>query len=125
MAATKPEDCDVLLFRYLGENDLESALSLFENDAVFIHPDGVAHGRDAIRDQISGMLTADSLDWLEGPEAFVDASGTLAFVRGKWSTTFTNSDGSQTISTGRNIEVVRKQADGTWKFVIDHGNAAD
>lgn len=121
----KPQDCDVLLFKYLGANDLESAIGLFEEDAVFIHPDGVANGHNAIRAVIKGNLGAESLEWLEGPEEFIDASGTIAFLRGRWSITSRNQDGSLATSTGKNIEVVRKQPDETWKFIIDHGNAAD
>ena len=47
-------------------------------------------------------------------------AGGLALVAGVWSFTGTGSDGKPVTLTGRNGDVLRRQADGSWRFVIDN-----
>ena len=49
----------------------------------------------------------------------LDAGG-LAFVAGVWSFTGTGPDGKPVTLTGRNGDVLRRQGDGSWRFVIDN-----
>jgi len=43
----------------------------------------------------------------------------------QWSATTTGPDGKPVTVTGNNVEVVRRQPDGTWLFVIDNPRGAD
>ena len=52
-------------------------------------------------------------------KSIVDAGG-LAFVAGVWTFTGTGPDGKPVTLTGRNGDVLRRQADGSWRFVIDN-----
>jgi ketosteroid isomerase-like protein len=45
-------------------------------------------------------------------------SGDVALLCSKWSSTVTGGDGRERTDTGNGREVVRRQADGTWRFVI-------
>ena len=47
-------------------------------------------------------------------------AGGLALVVGAWSFTGTESDGASVTLTGHNADVLRRQADGSWRFVIDN-----
>jgi len=47
-------------------------------------------------------------------------SGDLALTVSDYTITSTGPDGKQTSSSARGTEVVRRQADGTWRFVIDN-----
>jgi ketosteroid isomerase-like protein len=47
-------------------------------------------------------------------------AGGLALVAGVWSFTGTGPDGNPVTLTGRNADVLRRQADGSWRFVIDN-----
>jgi len=47
-------------------------------------------------------------------------AGGLALVAGNWSFTGTAPDGSAVNLTGHNADVLRRQPDGTWRFVIDN-----
>jgi ketosteroid isomerase-like protein len=47
-------------------------------------------------------------------------AGGLALVAGHWSFTGTAPDGKPLTLTGHNADVLRRQADGTWRFVIDN-----
>ena len=126
MPAYRPEECDLLIFENMRNRDLQAVVDLFEPDATFITGDGSRiQGHDAIQEAVKGWLDAEKLEWILGPVAYVDASGTIALLRGTWSATFRSEDGEITTSTGKNVEVVRLQPDGTWRFVIDHATGAD
>jgi ketosteroid isomerase-like protein len=52
-------------------------------------------------------------------------SGDVALLRSKWSLAGTGPDGKPVAMSGNGTEVVRRQADGTWLFVIDNPAGAD
>lgn len=122
----KPEDCDILIFEHFRNKDLDAVVSLFEADATFYADDKtVLRGHAAIRKAMSPWIDAHKLEWIKGPVAYVNASNDLAILRGTWAATFKDKDGKLTTTTGKNVELVRKQADGTWRFVIDHATGAN
>ena len=51
--------------------------------------------------------------------------GTLALTRSTWSMTGTDPEGRPVTMGGRSAEVVRRQSDGTWKFVIDNPHGSE
>jgi ketosteroid isomerase-like protein len=46
--------------------------------------------------------------------------GDLALVIGTWSFTGTGPDGKPVTLAAKNADVLRRQADGSWRFVIDN-----
>ena len=122
----KPEECDILIFKHMLNGDLDAVLALFEETARFVTGTGdVVEGHEAIRPHVEACLNAEKLEWTYGPKAYLDSTGSLALLRGSWEATFLTSDGNLEVQTGKNVEVVRKQADGSWRFVIDHAAGAD
>jgi len=49
----------------------------------------------------------------------VNAGDLEALLDNDWSFTAKGADGGSTERAGRALEVVRRQADGTWRFAID------
>jgi ketosteroid isomerase-like protein len=49
----------------------------------------------------------------------VAQSGDLAVLTAKWELSMTGQDGKPAQMTGQSMEVVRRQSDGRWLFVID------
>ena len=49
----------------------------------------------------------------------VTAGEDLALVYNEWSMSAKGRDGKPIVRTGKAVEVVRRQADGTWRFAID------
>jgi len=49
----------------------------------------------------------------------VAQSGDIAVLTAKWDLSMTGPDGKPANMTGQSAEVVRKQPDGRWLFVID------
>jgi len=123
MPAYKPEECDRLLFKIIETGDLEAALELYEQDAVFVvSPGQVVTGHAAIREVLQGMMAVNSTGKLDAVTSVPSADGTVAFTRAKGSSTGPGPDGEPVTTSFHSIEVVRKQPDGTWRIVIDDPN---
>jgi uncharacterized protein (TIGR02246 family) len=120
MPARKPEDCDLLLIEALHAGDLEAAVALYEANASFVLQSGeVVTGRQAIEEVMKQFL---ALKPTFSVEVNAVQSGDVALLRSQWSLDGVDSDGKQVSLSGKSIEVVRRQADGTWLFVIDDPN---
>ena len=123
MPARKPEECDTLLVAALNRGDLEAAVALYEPNAAFVQEPGkVVTGHGAIREAMKGFLAIK-------PKFTLDVNavqnGDIAMLRSKWQVTGTDPEGKPVSMSGNGIEVVRRQADGTWLFTIDNPAGAD
>ena len=120
MPARKPEDCDLLLIEALHAGDLEAAVALYEANASFVLQSGeVVTGRQAIQEVMKELL---ALKPKFSVEVNAVQSGDLALLRSQWDLNGVDSNGKPVSVSGKSIEVVRRQADGTWLFVIDDPN---
>jgi uncharacterized protein (TIGR02246 family) len=121
MPANSPEELDLLVAKAISSGDLEAALSLYEADAVFIPPGQPStdpvRGRDALREVMSQFLAMKPTLTIE-PKKVIE-SGDIALVTGDWTLTGKGPDGDISMS-GTYTDVMHRQADGTWLFVIDN-----
>ena len=125
MPARKPEECDTLLVEAINKGDLETALALYEPNASFVLESGqVVTGLAAIREAMQGFLALKP-KFSIAVKAVQSGDGGLALLRAKWSLTGTGPDGKPMTMSGNSTEVVRRQSDGTWRFVIDNPRGAD
>lgn len=117
--AAAPEHCDEQLVSALNAGDVEAALALYEPTATFIpEPGQVAIGKDAIREVMEGFVALNpalTLDLLS-----VTQSGDVALLKSRWQLTGTDPEGNTVQMGGDGTEVVRRQANGEWLFVIDN-----
>lgn len=114
MTADTPAEVGALFERRFADLDLDGLMALYEGDAVFATPRGTSTGLDEIRATLKAYL--DSGAALEFGDALVLSAGDTALVHTPW--TMRMPDGSS--SEGATAEVIRRQADGSWKFVIDN-----
>jgi len=114
MSTPEPAETSKAFERYFADGDLEGLMSLYEDDAVFPTPHGTSTGHDEIRATLRAYL--DSGAKLVFGEPLVFPAGDLALIHTPW--TMQMLDGSA--PEGATAEVVRRQADGSWKFVIDN-----
>jgi uncharacterized protein (TIGR02246 family) len=99
-----------------NRRDVDGLASLYERDAVVTNPDGsVAAGADAIRAHLEHLVELGGL--MTSRNRYAIPNGDLALVGADWEVVFT--DGREPVS-GRSAEVVRRQPDGTWRYVLDH-----
>ena len=125
MPARKPEECDTLLIEAANRGDLEAAVALYEPNASFVLESGeVVTGLAAVREVMQGFLALKPRFTIE-VKAVQSGDGSLALTRAKWSMTGTGPDGKPVTMSGNSTEVVRRQSDGTWRFVIDNPRGAD
>lgn len=119
MPARIPEECDRLFARLANAGDLDGLLGLYEPDASLVEQDGaVAHGRAAIREALRLLLATRPAFTLD-VEKVIGAGDDLAVIYDDWSMAATAPDGSPIAMSGRALEVVRRQRDGSWLFAID------
>ncbi len=118
-----PEDFHQAFAEAFNAGDLDALAALYEPEAVFVPQVGpTVTGIEAIRAALSGFLALKGTMTLN-PLSVVTA-GDIALIRGAWTLTGTAPDGSIVNLSGRSAEVARRQADGTWSYVIDHPHGA-
>lgn len=117
MAAKSPEDIDPTFMEAFNAGDGEAVLSLYEPEAVFVVPSGeVVEGPAAIAEALGPFLEMKPQINLRTEKIL--RSGDTALVYSSWTVKGTGPDGPVEMA-GQSTVVVREQADGTWKFVID------
>jgi uncharacterized protein (TIGR02246 family) len=125
MPARKPEECDTLLIEAVQKGDLETALALYEPNASFVQDTGeVVSGHAAIREVMKAFIALKPRFTLKVAGA-QSGDGTLALTHATWNLTGTDPEGKPVTMGGRSTEVVRRQSDGTWKFVIDNPHGGE
>ena len=118
MLARLPEDCDRLFAEGVNAGDADAVVALYEEGACFVQREGVAIGPTAIRPVISRMLAAKPRLTCNVWKV-VRAGDDLALLYNDWSLSSAGPDGRPVERTGKALELVRRQPDGNWRFVID------
>jgi uncharacterized protein (TIGR02246 family) len=125
MKATKPEECNLLFQKAIQEKDIEAMVASYEPNATFILDSGeTVTGLDEIRKVLTPFLNVENFKFTY-LKAFPDSKNEIAILRGKWVATAKDDNGNSIEMSGNDVEVVRLQADGSWKFVIDHPTGAN
>ena len=114
MSAREPAEASTLFERYFADGDLEGLMSLYEADAVFPTAHGTSTGHDEIRATLKAYL--DSGAKLTFGTSLVFPAGDLALIHTPW--TMQMPDGST--PSGATAEVLRRQLDGSWRYIIDN-----
>jgi len=118
MRPSTPEEVHLMWLEATNAGDIETVMSLYEPDSAIVDPDGnLVHGREAVQNITEGLLQL-------GPQfelrvARVLQCGDVALVLSPWTMTGT-SNGTPLKLHGTTTDLVRRQPDGTWLFVIDN-----
>jgi ketosteroid isomerase-like protein len=103
----------------INSGDLDSLLPLYESEAAFAaQPGSLAHGASGAGEALTAFISMKGK--LELEVTRVLEADDLAFVTGVWSFNGTGPDGEPVRLASRNADVLRRQADGSWRFVIDN-----
>jgi uncharacterized protein (TIGR02246 family) len=120
MPARTPEEVVSLLGQAFDAGDLESLLELYEPQATFVAQPGEAvTGTEAIREVLSGFLALKPRFELEVKKVF-RAGDDIALSFVDWTLTGTGPDGETISMSGQGSDVLRRQHNGSWLFVIDN-----
>ena len=103
----------------INTGNFDMLMALYEPKAAFAtKPGNLAHGLPGIREALGGFVAMKGKLDLEVTRVL--EAGDLALVIGVWSFTGTGPDGEPAKLAAKNADVLRRQADGSWRFVIDN-----
>ncbi|MHB8576698.1 MAG: YybH family protein [Dehalococcoidia bacterium] len=119
MAAQQPADVHRLIAEALSTGDRAAALALYEADATMVpEPGQVVSGIAGIEGAIDAFLALKPV--LDVRDTQVTQAEEIALLRSNWTLTGTGDDGQPLEMSGASTDVVRRQADGSWRYVIDN-----
>lgn len=116
---------DAATLRAAQAKDADQVISNYAEDAVWLPPNApIVEGRQSIRAGWSQLLTTPGLkiDW-QIVKLDISRSGDFAYTFYKYQLTMTNRDGKSVTDLGKDLAVWKKQADGSWKMVVDTFNS--
>ena len=123
MPAKTPKEAHDLFVAYFNEGDLEKVISLYEPNATLVMMSEPVQGREAIRKAMGVFLSFKGHMELQVDRIF--QTDDVALLFSSWTLTGTDPhDGSPRVTSGQTSDVVRKQSDGNWLFVIDNPEGA-
>lgn len=113
-----PEQVHLTWLDAINAGDIEAVLQLYEAESAIVNPEGeLVGGLDAVREITAGLLALEP--HFELRVARVLECGDVALLLSPWTMAGT-ADGSPLTLQGTTTDVVRRGADGTWRFVIDN-----
>ena len=119
MAANTPAECDFQVAAAVNAGDLDAAVALYEPEAALLpEPGKTVVGLPAIREALTSFAAMNATLTIEVP--LVVEAGDTAVLHSNWAMKGTDGAGNAVDMQGNGVEIVRRQADGTWKFIIDN-----
>src|SRR4029453_3575932 len=119
MSRETPEQVLKSIVDGINTGNLAALMSLYEPEAAFAgQPGSLARGSTGVRASLAAFIAMNGTLDLEVTRVL--EAGGLAFVAGIWSFRGTGPDGESVTLTGRNGDVLGRQQDGSWRFVIDN-----
>jgi uncharacterized protein (TIGR02246 family) len=119
MPATAPEQIHQLFESAFNAADIDGLMALYESNAALIaQPGSVDHGSEQVRAALQGFMALKGRITLNTKLVFT--VGDLAYLSNTWSLNGTGPDGNPVALGATTAEVARRQADGTWRYVIDN-----
>ena len=125
MTPRTPEDCDRLFAECLNAGDVDGLVALYEPGGTLVLQGGqIATGTGQIREAVGGLFAMKPKIRMNVTQVIRTADD-LAMLMNDWSMTAIGPDGGAADMTGKAVEIVRRQPDGSWRFAIDSPFARD
>ncbi len=119
MPTGTPEQVLKSIVEGINAGDMDALMTLYAPEAAFAaQPGSLKHGLSGVRESLTGFVAMKGT--LDLKVTRVLEAGGLALVAGVWSFTGTGPDGEPVKLAGHNADVLRRQEDGSWRFVIDN-----
>jgi uncharacterized protein (TIGR02246 family) len=119
MSNGTPEQALAAIVDGINTGNLDSLMPLYESQAAFAtQPGRLNHGLPGVREALAGFIAMKGT--LDLKVTRVLEASDLALVTTTWSFTGTGPDGKPVKLAAKSADVLRRQADGSWRFVIDN-----
>jgi uncharacterized protein (TIGR02246 family) len=103
----------------INTGNLDALIRLYEPEAAFAtQPGSLSHGLPGVRQALAGFTAMNGR--LDLDVTRVLEAGDLALVTTAWSFIGAGADGEPVKLSARSADVLRRQVDGSWRFVIDN-----
>ncbi len=119
MPAYNPAEIHTLFRHAFNVGDVDTLVALYEPNAVLVVDGEEVIGRERIRKALEsfvarrGRMTLETRGVVESPQG-------LAVLHGSWVIEPQTEMATNIATRGLSTEVIRKQPDGTWLYVIDN-----
>ncbi len=114
-----PAYIHTLFMAAFNAGDIDALAALYESNAVLVVNGQPVAGQELIRDAYESFLARRPRMSLQTRSAIV-FDDNLAVLHGDWVLEPGPADETGKTTRGLSTEVVRRQADGSWRFVIDN-----
>lgn len=119
MLTNTPQEAVHAFFEAFNHGDLETIIALYEPAATMVvQPGQIAEGHAAIREALNQFLSMEPILSLEKESLVTTSDIALSLVQ--WALHGTGVDGAPVRMGGATSDVLRRQPDGRWLFVIDN-----
>lgn len=117
---TKAGDAHATLAAAFNTGDVNTVMSMYDLSGIIVpEPGKPVSGASKFEEAIKAILSIKGK--MEIKTVYCLQTGNLAVGRSEWSIT----DGDEVKVSAKGIEVMKQQADGTWKIIIDHAFGAE
>jgi len=115
----RAEDAHKTLAAAFNTGDVQTVLKMYDFEGIIVpEPGKPVSGRAKFEEAIKSILAIKGK--MDIKTVYCLQTGDLAVGRSEWNIT----DGKEVKVSAKGIEVMKQQADGTWKIVIDHAFGA-
>ena len=119
MSRGTPEQVLKSIVDGINTGNLDTLMPLYEPEAAFAtQPGSLSHGFPGVREALAGFIAMKGK--LDLKVTRVLEAGGLALVTAVWSFAGTGPHGEPVRLAARSADVLRRQTDGSWRFVIDN-----
>ena len=119
MSRGSPEQVLKSIVDGINTGNLDTLMTLYEPEAAFAtQPGSLNHGLPGVREALAGFIAMKGK--LDLKVTRVLEASDLALVTTVWSFTGTGPEGEPVKLATKSADVLRRQADGSWRLVIDN-----
>jgi uncharacterized protein (TIGR02246 family) len=116
----RAEDTHAALAAAFNTGDLATVMTIYDEAGVIVpEPGKTVSGADQFRESVKAILSIKGR--MEIKTVYCLQTGDIALGRSEWSIT----DGNEVKVSAKGIEVMKRQADGTWRIIIDQAFGAE
>lgn len=116
----KAEDVHAVLANAFNTGNVETVMSMYDVTGIIVpEPGKPVSGKVKFEEAIKGILSIKGK--MDIKTVYCLQTGNIAVGRSEWNIT----DNGETKISAKGIEVMKQQADGSWKIIVDHAFGAE
>ncbi len=116
----KAEEAHAALAAAFNTGDLATVMNMYDSTGIIVpEPGKPVSGKEQFEQAVKAILAIKGK--MEIKTVYCLQTGNIAIGRSEWNIT----DGDEVKISAKGIEVMRQQADGGWKILIDHAFGAE